>query len=213
MEDKKDIINIQQNIISPYQLELLTEPTPDYAIRVREDGFRYVKVGYVIDRLNKIFGYDWDFELLPYFNGSVVLITERDGVTNVTVCGQLTIRIRNPKTLEVITTICKTGIGSQDVRRKMEFGDAIKAARSDALKVAARPFIGNDRYWDDLAELEAYERATMPTTIAEMLSRAMSEYGMTASDICELANITEEELFALDEDGIVDIWKSIEQQP
>lgn len=134
-----------QKVISEAQFNILYGKTPAWAIKRREGPggqmLRYVPHGFTRDQLNKAFGLDWDWKLLPIFNGSPFHQVERveKGKTKnyLTVIGELTVRIRNPANIkEVLTTITKTGAGSSLWNEGVEFGDALKSADSDALKRA-----------------------------------------------------------------------------
>lgn len=171
--------DVQQQVMTLAQFKLLRGETPTYAVKTRigrgSKNFDYVKHGFVTDQLNKAFGFDWDFQLKPVFNGNIHQLTETEEerydkndnlkivkVRNVAVYGELTVRIRNPQG-QVVATITKAGPGSQPWEDKTEFGDAIKGATSDALKVAAmRLGIGLDLYWDDQAEQTEFEDAHKP---------------------------------------------------
>lgn len=166
-------------VMSEHQIKILTEGTPEYAIKTRPGGkgkvLKYVTHGYVKDVLNKGFGFDWDSKLLPYFNGNVYHQVDvdtgekkKDKATgeiksiikhNLTVCVELIIRVHNPsKPSEIIATIVKTGIGSSVWYEENEWGDALKSARSDGVKVAATDLgIASDLYWDDEAEFSKHE--------------------------------------------------------
>lgn len=137
--------NLVQKVVSEAQFDILYGKTPAWAIKRREGPggqmLRYVPHGYTRDQLNKAFGLDWDWELLPIFNGSPFHQIERveKGKTKqyLTVIGKLTVRIHNPSAIkEVLTTITKTGTGSSLWNEGVEFGDALKSADSDALKRA-----------------------------------------------------------------------------
>lgn len=161
-------------IMAQKQIEVLTAKTPEYAIKTRPGGggrvLRYVSHGYVTDQLNKAFGFDWDYKLLPVFDGSIAKhVTVKTGenrrtgediITHyISVYGELTVRIHNPQKLaEVIATITKPGPGSAVWFPANEWGDALKSAKSDGLKVAAHELgIALDLYWDDEAEFSAHE--------------------------------------------------------
>ncbi len=155
-------------VISQVQFEVLSGKTPSHAIKTRPGRggktFRYVPHGFVTDRLNKAFGWDWDHRLLPVFDGNVCKLSETEEkgkhVRNVSVYGELTVRIHNPKNLEIVATIVKGGPGSQNWEETIEFGDALKGAKSDSLKVCASLLgIGLDLYYDDTAELQKFEDA------------------------------------------------------
>lgn len=134
-----------QKVISEAQFNILYGKTPAWAIKRREGPggqmLRYVPHGFTRDQLNKAFGLDWDWKLLPIFNNSPFHQVERNekGKTKqyLTVIGELTVRIRNPENIkEILTTITKTGTGSSLWNEGVEFGDALKSADSDALKRA-----------------------------------------------------------------------------
>lgn len=171
--------DIVSSVMAKAQLNVLMAKTPEHAIKTRPGGkgklLRYVPHGYVTDQLNKAFGFDWDYRLMPYFDGGSVYHMEvatmleydqrkRDMVEvkryYVSVYGELTVRIHNPKNpKEVIATVTKPGPGSAVWFPENEFGDALKAAKSDGLKVAAHELgIALDLYYDDQAAIEEYEQ-------------------------------------------------------
>jgi hypothetical protein len=161
-------------VMAEKQIDILTSKTPDYAIKTRVGGggkvLKYVSHGYVTDQLNKAFGFDWDYKLLPVFDNSIIKhVTVKTGTSKngddilthyVSVYGELTVRIHNPqKPSEIIATITKPGPGSSVWFPSNEFGDAIKSAKSDGLKVAAHELgIALDLYWDDEAEFSKHEQ-------------------------------------------------------
>jgi hypothetical protein len=194
-------------IMAQKQIEVLTAKTPAYAIKSRPGGggkvLRYVTHGYVTDQLNKAFGFDWDYKLLPVFDGSIAKQisiktgynkkTEEDIISHyITVYGELTVRIHNPqKPAEVIATITKPGPGSSVWFPANAWGDALKSAKSDGLKVAAHELgIGLDLYWDDDAEFNKHSERNngnneiidalvddgYPDTISELFSKALTDY-------------------------------------
>jgi len=197
-------------VFNEAQLALLTGRTPKHAIKSRPGRggrtFSYVQHGYVTDVLNKAFGFGWSFRLLPVFSGNIYQLTVTDEefggkhktMRNVAIYGELSVSIRNPKTMEVIDTIVKPGPGSQNWEETVEFGDALKGAKSDGLKVAAHELgIALDLYYDDDAELQAFaererkqtelndlKRLMPPASIAQLLQRAASNWQITAPDIC-----------------------------
>lgn len=210
---------VLQGVINEAQFRVLCGKTPDYAIKTRDDnGFRYVPHGYVRDQLNKIAGFDWDFEIQSAFNGMPYTIAEQtvNGklAQYLTVLGKLTLRLRDPKKpSEVLTTIVKTDFGSQAWRAKMELGDALKAAASDSLKRCGLALgIALDLYYNDDAALQKFEDAKQqqaqeaqqatdraPQTLVELISKAQSKYGYDAQQLAaklEVANIIEVKDFA-----------------
>lgn len=157
-----------RGVLEEKRYKKLMEPPPPHAIRKRPDGYDYLSHGYVTLTLNEIFGFDWDHELLPMNGSYYEYVSPEDaklptGNASVTVFGKLTIRIHhfdqkgNPR---LVATITKTGFGSAEVRKKMERGDAVKAAQSDSRKVCAAqlgPRLGLTLYWDDEAKQEEFE--------------------------------------------------------
>ena len=205
---KSDVVN---PLLNDAQLRILMEGTPEYAIKHRPGRggmtFRYVQHGYVTDQLNKAFGFDWDFRILPVDEGKRFLLTTTEEqfwnnklqkmvtkpMRNISVYGELTVRIHSPKPpYEVLATIVKPGFGSQNWEATIEFGDALKGAKSDALKVAAHELgIALDLYWDDKAELSAWEdkqrkaeelngltQLDCPQNAAQLVARAQSELNL-----------------------------------
>jgi hypothetical protein len=165
---------IVASVMNKAQMTVLLARTPEHAIKTRVGPggkpLRYVSHGWVTDQLNAAFGFDWDFKLLPYFAGSVYhLETIQLGINNktkepiiaryVAVYGELTVKIHHPHKPEiVVATIVKPGPGSSVWYKENELGDAIKAAKSDGLKVAAHELgIALDLYWDDMAEQSKME--------------------------------------------------------
>ena len=213
-------------IMAQKQIEILTSKTPEYAIKRRPGGggrtLRYVPHGYVTDVLNKAFGFDWDCNLLPYFNGNVYHQVDVDTGTKygqkhpkagwpvirhtLSVCTELVIRIHNPnKASELIATIRKTGVGSSIWYEENEWGDSLKAAESDGLKVAASKLgIALDLYWDDTSEIANYEeeqrkryeqeeiidalerKEDYPVNGVSMIALASSRFGFDGTKLMEL---------------------------
>lgn len=185
-----------QSVISQAQFEILYGKTPEWAIKRREGPggrmLRYVPHGYTRDQLNKAFGLDWDWELLPIFNGSPFHQVERNEKGKMkqylTVIGKLTVRIHDPKDIkQVLTTITKTGTGSSLWNEGVEFGDALKSADSDALKRAGLGLgIALDLYYnEDTAiakhrEIEEQRRAEQQPTPEQIeIAKSMIASGNT----------------------------------
>lgn len=239
------------NAISQQQLTALWGKTPDHAVKYRPGpggkSLAYVPHGYVEFKLNKVFGGDWDIEPQPVFNGSVFHTQQVETVGprnqkvinySVVVCCKLTLRVRNTETLEIVTTITKTEFGSAWWYPENEFGDALKAAESDALKrCGLRLGIALDLYYDDdrakadkqqqvesarkLAqatkeELERKRKSTAPSTIPDILLRAKEEYGLKLAELNQLlhpgsqtANAMQQLTIDLKELGAVKFWERI----
>lgn len=190
-------------VMAQKQIEILTAKTPSYAKKTRIGGggkvLTYVTHGYVTDMLNKAFGYDWDFKLLPVFDGSVAKhVTVKVGENKkgedilkhyISIYGELTVRIHNPSKLsEVIATITKPGPGSSVWYPENEWGDALKSAKSDGLKVAAHELgIALDLYWDDEAEFSKHEEK-QKSDIEEIIDAVEEDNGTPKDGIKMLAS-------------------------
>lgn len=140
-------------VISEKQFKVLSGKTPKEAIRHRPGKggktFAYVSHGYVTATLNKAFGFDWDWRILPNGAGdSYTYIEAKRGKDvngkdmwhpgSIIVQGELTVRIRNPANLnEVVATITRQGFGEKEEINGFTWGALIKSAASDALKKTA----------------------------------------------------------------------------
>lgn len=237
---RKDIV---LPVMNEAQTNIILGKTPKYAIRRREgkggQQFKYVTHGYVTGQLNKAFGFDWDLVLKPMQNGQMYAleaeqVVDKDGKfvkqnRYVAVCGDLVVRIHNPKDPTIIiATITKSGFGSQQWLPSMEFGDALKGARSDLIKTCAFQLgIALDLYWDDQTELASYNEREKRDREAEQLaeqlngaprnavlliSRAASDYGMDIKAIAKLLKVKESELFNLTEEQVAKAWSAITKQ-
>jgi len=196
--------------LAPEKFELLMQPPPKYAIKSRPGGdgaqYPYLKHGYIKLKLTQIFGLDWDFELLPVFSGEPYRLTpaaDSRVVTRnptLTTFGRLTVRVRNLTDGRVMIEKRITGFGSCEWKNTQEIGDALKNAHSDNIKVCAAPLgpaLGLTLYWDDEAmvddhtererkqtELDDLKRLMPPSSIAQLLQRAASNWQISAPDIC-----------------------------
>lgn len=121
----------------------------------------YIKTGYVIDVLNRVFGYLWSFEVLT----SLEEAAKMAGSGTVVVKGRLTVNTSNG------TQLVKEQFGRCEVKFKsawdenqkkkiptkefLDFGNDVKGAASDALKKCASEFgLFRDIYHkDDFEEL------------------------------------------------------------
>ena len=135
------------------QVDFLLQRTPKNEIKMRQGRggmqFAYVEHGYVTERLNMVFGFNWDFEIVD----KQILEDE------VIVEARLT--VRTPKG----QTIIKTQFGGADIKRHasgqkmgrpLSIADDYKAAGSDALKKCASLLgIGLDLYGRDRMDEDA----------------------------------------------------------
>ncbi len=126
------------------QLTFITQKTPKQFIkqRIGSGGIMvgYVEVGYVINMLNQVFGWDWNFRILD----------QQIGKKQVWVKGELSVRVRDHE-------IVKGQYGGADIKFSKSTGepvsiaDDLKAAGSDCLKKCASMLgIAGDIYWRDL---------------------------------------------------------------
>ncbi len=132
------------------QLNFINQKTPKQYIKTRPGPggipLSYVEVGYVINLLNQVFGWDWDFKVLE----------QQIGKKQVWVRGELAVRAKGH-------TITKGQFGGADIKFNRNTGEAIsiaddlKAAASDSLKKCASMLgIAGDVYWKEL-EIQAPE--------------------------------------------------------
>ncbi len=126
------------------QLDFISQKTPAKYIKSRPGpggiSLSYVEVGYVINMLNEVFGWDWDFQILD----------QQVGKTQVWVRGELTVRAKNHR-------IVKGQYGGAAIKINRTSGepvsvaDDLKAAASDCLKKCASMLgIAGDIYWKEL---------------------------------------------------------------
>lgn len=136
-------VSLPQNL-NQAQLAFITQKTPTQFIKKRPGPggreFSYVEVGYVINILNQVFGYDWDFRVLE----------EQIGKKQVWVRGELTARVEG-------RSVIKGQYGGADIKvnktsgEPVSIADDLKAAASDSLKKCASMLgIAGDIYWADL---------------------------------------------------------------
>lgn len=147
------------------QLAVFYQKTPkDKIMRRPAKGggtWDYIKTGYVIDVLNRVFGYLWSFEVLT----SLEEAAKMAGSGTVVVKGRLTVNTSNG------TQLVKEQFGRCEVKFKsawdenqkkkiptkefLDFGNDVKGAASDALKKCASEFgLFRDIYHkDDFEEL------------------------------------------------------------
>lgn len=126
------------------QLAFITQKTPPQFIKKRPGPggmeLSYIEVGYVINILNQVFGWDWDFRILD----------QQIGNRQVWVRGELTVRLRGH-------AITKGQYGGSDIKfnrvsgEPVSIADDLKAAGSDCLKKCASLLgVAGDVYWGSL---------------------------------------------------------------
>lgn len=155
---KKSEITVVERLpvqLSSKQVELLNEETPPVMVKKVQKGggmYSYVPIGYMIERLNKVFEHRWTFEVLREF--------EKEG--HICVLGRLQVMLGEG------LIIRKETFGGADIKRYSEkhknagkplnLSNDYKAAASDALKKCASMLgVCKDVYHPILDELFKYE--------------------------------------------------------
>lgn len=133
---------------SEAQKALITKTTPKKYLKTRQGRggltLTYVETGYVIDQLNQLFNYLWDFEVLEHG------INENQ----IWVKGKLTAKIA-PDLIVSKTQYGGTQIKKFQDGKVIDIADDLKAAASDALKKCASLLgIASDVYWQGNGEEE-----------------------------------------------------------
>ncbi len=145
--DTADRHELFRQTLTAAQVDFLLQRTPRHEIKYRQGRggmqFAYVEHGYVTERLNLVFGFNWDFEIVD----KQILEDE------VIVEARLTVRTPGGQ------TIVKTQFGGAEIKRHtsgpksgrpLSIADDYKAAASDALKKCASLLgIGLDLYGRD----------------------------------------------------------------
>ena len=146
--DEKHKLFVQT--LTEAQVDFLLQRTPRHEIKERQGRgglrFSYVEHGYVTERLNLVFGFNWDFEVVDKQMLEDEVIVE----------AKLTVRTPGGQ------TIVKTQFGGADIKRHasgarsgrpLSIADDYKAAASDSLKKCASLLgIGLDLYGRDRPE-------------------------------------------------------------
>lgn len=190
-----------QRVITEAQFSILSGKTPKSVIKHRPGKggktFAYIPHGYVVAVLNRAFGLDWSFEIMPYGGGDYfkhlpgVKGTTSDGKPlnhpgSILVHGRLTVRVRDPQDpTRVVAEISKTATGEKEETNGMTWGSMVKAAESDALKkCATRLGVGGDLYWSD-SEQDLVESDPRLARV-----RSLQSEGKSASEIADLTGIS-----------------------
>lgn len=145
VQDERQKLLLQT--LSEAQVDFLLQRTPKHEIKTRQGRgglqFSYVEHGYVTERLNLVFGFNWDFEVMDK------QILDDEAIVE----ARLTVRTPGGQ------TIVKTQFGGAEIKRHssgarsgkpLSIADDYKAAASDALKKCASLLgIGLDLYGRD----------------------------------------------------------------
>lgn len=144
MDESESQVKYLPQSLNKAQQAFIQQKTPTQFIKSRPGpggmSINYVEVGYVINMLNQIFGYNWDFKVMD----------QQIGKGQVWVRGELTVRLKG-------TDITKGQYGGADIKQNRSTGepisiaDDLKSAASDSLKKCASMLgIASDVYWKDL---------------------------------------------------------------
>ncbi len=168
-------------LIAEDKFNQLMQSPPDYAIQTRADGYPYLKHGYVRMKMIEIFGMDWDFEIMPVYQGEPYRHVPADKALSspegFMTFGKLTLRLNPldskgmPSWEQPIVKVL-TGSGWASWRKSMPYGKAVNASESNAFRRCAFPLgpaLGLTLYWDDSAMYEQHNAP--PTTLPELWSR------------------------------------------
>lgn len=134
-----EMLHLQSKYFEEAIVNLITRRTPKEQVRTRpgrgQQTFRYVSVAWFIDQLNRLFGFNWDFEILSH-----EIIKD----SQIWVKGKLTVRTFTNNQWIIIT---KNQFGSSEVKwqtdkqgnklKVIDIGDDLKSASSDCLKKCA----------------------------------------------------------------------------
>lgn len=156
-------ITLAQIALSTNQVAALTAPTPAQYVRTKPGRggkkVSYVEGGYVTNQLNKVFGpMNWSFKVTE--RGETQRKNENNAEGEVWVYGELTIHDHKRG-----YNVAKGQYGQHPIHLKVPYGDALKAAETDALKKCASLFgIALDVYWNLLDTSVQEPAAQVPQT-------------------------------------------------
>jgi hypothetical protein len=169
---KEDAVPVSESnqlvVLDSNRLAKLNTPTPKEFIYKREGRgglvLDYVSIGYVINKLNEVFGLSWSCETVEVSNTEMLSKT-----------GQVVVRV----TLIVNIgdkSISRSQYGSAEIKmyksgdkqgRPVDIGDDFKAAASDGLKKCASTLgVASDIYFRDWSTFEKQDTAEAPKAIA-----------------------------------------------
>lgn len=142
--NKEEQLAYLPQFLTRAQHTFIMQKTPPQFVKTRPGPtgkpVKYVEVGYVVNILNQVFGWDWDFRILD----------QQVGKKQVWVRGELTVRLKTHG-------ITKGQFGGSDIKfnritkEPVSIADDLKAATSDSLKKCASMLgVASDVYWADL---------------------------------------------------------------
>ena len=145
-ESKELIVRLEETvpqIFNEAQRALVMNETPRYKIKKRKgkagEMWSYVDVGYVIEQLNILTGFRWDFNKITEDTNPEYLKVSLQVIKQFIVSGTLVIKDKDGN------SISKSDTGRKDVMEKkaggwLDVGNDLKAAWSDCLKRCASKF-------------------------------------------------------------------------
>jgi hypothetical protein len=167
--DKALILN--EIRLSQNQLTVVNSETPEAFIKKKPGrggkSVTYVEGGYVINRLNAAFSpVGWEFNVTE--RGETERCNEKNSEGEVWVYGVLTV-IDHKNGFRVN----KGQYGQHPLHKNVPYGDALKAAGTDALKKCASLYgIALDVYWGQLDSPEEKDEKKAKPTPEELFERA-----------------------------------------
>ena len=119
---------LPQGLLNEAQIDLIGAPTPPEYIKSRKGSgstvLNYVEVSFVIQQLNLLFGYSWDFTI------------QKEIITDLEVVVRGSIIVRSTSGLQIVKTQygCASVKKFKESGKSISIGDDLKAAGSDSLK-------------------------------------------------------------------------------
>jgi hypothetical protein len=175
---KSDLLMTQ----SPFNAEQLTQfysKTPADKVKSRRakggGTWQYVETSYVIDTLNRLFGYMWSFEVLTGLEEAAKISASGTCVVK----GRLTVYVNGMAIVKEQFGRCECK-HMKDSDKFLDFGNDMKGASSDALKKCASELgLFRDIYSkDDVVAMNIVEddekQSIIDTAIAEALEKLKS---------------------------------------
>lgn len=184
-EEKQELIVVSSISLTPRQIAVISARTPDIYVKTKParggKTAKFVEGGYITHKLNEAFGpLNWDWKILEH--GETNRKNETNAEGEVWVRGQLSVKDHVKGYL-----VIKEAFGQHPVHKNVPFGDALKAASTDALKKAAAQGFGIalDVYWGLLDADNGKESAPKQAQRSDLAQKALTAI-RAISDIQEL---------------------------
>lgn len=169
---KKDRTTVMHQIsLSQNQMMVVNAETPPALIKSKPGRggkkVSFIEGGYVISRLNQAFSpVGWEFKVTE--RGETARKNEKSSEGEVWVYGELTVIDH-----KMGFRVTKGQYGQHPLHEKVPYGDALKAAGTDALKKCASLYgIALDVYWGQLDAPEGQDEKKNKPSPAELFERA-----------------------------------------